>query len=553
MNLLVLRIKEDLNMVLLFLARAKIKFLQFNKSFDENIKQDKLPLKIFMLFSAFYITLVSYFMNSPVFFDSVRTAKSLISSGFFFILFYFLLKILCLKTKGVYFKIPDKKELHKNTIIYTAAICFIAFLFLYLINFPGLITTDNESQWSQIQSFTFNNWHPAIHTFIMWLLTRIINHYGFIIFCQIIVFSFSIGILIATLEAWGFSRAVQICLTLFFILNPMVKNILMFAYKDTLFTILFSFTITFLINTYFSGGKWLSSIKNVFKLSFCITLLSIVRHNGILLTLPLVLALLFFYIKKSPKLFLLIPFTAVMIFLIRFPLYTALNVHYPNNTYSESLGVPMTIMCDVLIKNPEALPENARKLLLDFDSETGWTKKYELGNFSSVKGKFDGARIISTIPKEEFFRMFMATVMADPYNSFQAFRNHSAFVWEIFTAENNFISAPWKRDIARETNIVKKLFMYATVFYDNAITSILPLGWVLSRNGWHILILILAGVISLYRCNTKVFLFIVPVLFYTLTTMLLLSASDFRYFQSNTVVIPPIVLVLLSRKQSSLA
>jgi hypothetical protein len=417
-----------------------------------------------------------------------------------------------------------------------------------LINFPGGITTDNENQWLQIQNFSFNNWHPVIHTFAMWLLTRIINHYGFIIFCQILIFSISLGVLIATMEAWGFSRMVQICMTLFFAFNPMVKNILMFAYKDTAFTIILVFTVVSLINIYFSRGKWLLPLKNIVKISVCIALLSLVRRNGILFTLPLVFLLLLFYGGKNPRTLLIVPVSVLFILLVRLPLYSALKVEYPDNTYTEVIGVPMTIMCDVFVKNPDALPEDAEKFLGDFDRESGWAEQYEPGNFSSVKGKFDGARIIATIPKAEFFRMFAGTVLSDPYNSFKAFRNHSAFVWELFTAENTFISAPWKRDLERETNPVKKTAMYLSVFFDNAITAVLPLGWILARNGWHMLILILAGLLSLYRTGTKSLLLVLPVVFYTFSTMMLLSASDLRYFQFNAVIALPLSLVLLSRK-----
>jgi hypothetical protein len=546
---LINRIQEDVAIVRDFVLAGAGKTRNLRSSFTQTAAGSKGALHVYLVLTALYCTLTVYFMNSPVFFDSVRTAKSLISSLFLFIIFYLLLQLVCVKTRNVFFPVQNEKQpLEPETFFSAFGVCFASFFILFLINFPGGITTDNENQWRQIQNFTFNDWHPAIHTFCMWLLTRIINHYGFIIFCQITVFSISLGVLIATLESWGFSRTVQICMTVFFAINPMVKNILMFAYKDTVFTIILVFTVTALVNIYFSGGKWFLPFKNIVKLSVCIVLLSLIRHNGILFTVPFLFLLLFFYTGKNTKVLLIVPVSLLFALLIRLPLYSALNVEYPNNTYTEAVGVPMTIMCDIFVKNPGALPEDARKFLADFDAESGWTENYELGNFSSVKGKFDGTRIIATIPKVQFFRMLAGTVLADPYNSFQAFRNHSAFVWELFTAENTFISAPWKRDLEKETNPVKKTAMYLSVFFDNTITAILPAGWILARNGWQMLILILAGLLAVYRTGIKSLVLVLPVIFYTFSTMMLLSASDLRYFQFNAVIVLPLSLVLLSKK-----
>jgi hypothetical protein len=549
MNYFFNRLKEDFDIIKISILAFLRKKQFLRDSFTRHLTENKKTVYVYFALTAFYSTLVIYFMNSPIFFDSVRTAKSLVSAFFLYPVFYLLLKLLCVKTNGIFFPVrKEKQPLQIKTVFSVSAFCFIPFFLLFLINFPGGITTDNEVQWQQIQNFTFTDWHPVIHTFGMWLLTRIINHYGFIIFCQVLIFSFSLGVLTATMEAWGFSRKILLCMVLFFVLNPMVKNILMFAYKDTVFTILLVFTITSLINIYFSEGKWLGSFKNILKLSLCFAFLSMVRKNGVLFTFPLLFLLLLFYAGKKPKSFLIVPISLFIFFIIRFPLYSALEVNYPNNTYTETVGVPMTIMCDIFVKNPQALPDDAMIFLTDFDRESGWSENYELGNFSSVKGKFDKNRIIATVPKIQFFRMLAETILSDPYNSFQAFRNHSAFVWELFAAENVFISAPWKRDLERETNAVKKTAMFLSVFYDNTITAILPLGWLFAKNGWHILIIILAGLIALYRGGTKALLLVLPFVFYTFATMMLLSASDLRYFQFNAVVFLPLCFVLLSKK-----
>jgi hypothetical protein len=90
-----------------------------------------------------------------------------------------------------------------RTVIIFFLLCWLPLLYSLIVKFPGLTSPDTESQWEQVQTFVFNDWHPVIHTLLIWLVTRIVNHYGFVVFVQISVFSAGAGCLIATLESWG--------------------------------------------------------------------------------------------------------------------------------------------------------------------------------------------------------------------------------------------------------------------------------------------------------------------------------------------------------------
>ena len=45
-------------------------------------------------------------------------------------------------------------------------------LFL-LVFWPGIMTADSIDQWGQMIAGRFSDWHPAFHTFVIWLTTRI--------------------------------------------------------------------------------------------------------------------------------------------------------------------------------------------------------------------------------------------------------------------------------------------------------------------------------------------------------------------------------------------
>ncbi|MFP3043049.1 hypothetical protein LQZ19_14635 [Treponema primitia] len=552
MSNLIMQIKKDADLLASFFILIKNKYHSLNLTFYNMISNRRRKyVTFYMGLLSIYISLITYFMNSLIFTDNIRTIKSLVTTLFLIFIIFNLLKLFCIKLKDFYIPInSERKEIRKLSVLYISLISFFVFFILFLINFPGILTTDNINQWNQIQKFEFVNWHPVIHTFLMWLLSRVINHYGFIIFCQILLFSVSIGVLLATFESWGYSRKLILFILFFLALNPMVKNILMFAYKNTVFTIFLTFTITSLINIYFSNGKWLNSILNILKLSFCIAMMTVILHNGILYTGPLTLLIIVIYAWKQKNILLTIPIIVVLVFLIRIPLYKSLDVTYPNNENSEVVGLLMTIMCDVMVKNPDVMPVESKRFLLEAETKSQWMKEYELGNYSSIKGKFDETRIINNIPTEQFLKMSIDTIMADKRNSFLAFRNHTAFVWELFPPENTFISAPWKDALFNETNKIKKIAGFISVGYDNIITSILPIGWFFANNGWQLLLLLFVGLIVFYRGNHKAAFLFIPLLFFTFSTMMLLSASDLRYFQYNSVVILPLTVALLSRNKN---
>ena len=53
--------------------------------------------------------------------------------------------------------------------------------------FPGSFDWDNLDQWWQIQNSQYDTWHPVFHTLIIALFTKVVNHYGFAVFMQLLL------------------------------------------------------------------------------------------------------------------------------------------------------------------------------------------------------------------------------------------------------------------------------------------------------------------------------------------------------------------------------
>jgi len=91
----------------------------------------------------------------------------------------------------------ERGKLSLKTFIIASSIPFVIFTLSLFARYPGGISPDNVSQWIQVQSGNFNNWHSSIHTMMIWLVTRIVPNYSFFLGFQILLFSILVGYMYA--------------------------------------------------------------------------------------------------------------------------------------------------------------------------------------------------------------------------------------------------------------------------------------------------------------------------------------------------------------------
>jgi hypothetical protein len=539
--------KNVLSSFLLIMSKYKTSVRLF---FDGMSNKRKLLFVTCNIILSIYIAIVFFFLFSSFGTSDISSIRCVIQTLPLALIAFYLVIFCCGKSDKLCIIIKNNQGAVKWTTVFSyGVICLFVLMAVFAINFPGLKSPDTENQLNQVQNFQFDNWHPVIHTLMIWIITRICNHYAFVIFSQILLFSCAVGCLIATLESWGYSKKYLLLLGGFIIFNPSTHGIMMYAWKDTALTIIITFLADHMINIYLSGGKWLSRFRNIFAFSFCTGLIALVRHNGIFFSVPLLFLLVFLYIKRNPKVIFAIAASLAIIFSIRFPLYSALDVTYPDNTYIESVGIPMTIMGDVLVKNPAALSPETRDFLYRIAPEEEWRKKYIPGNYNSIKFQSNAADVIRTVPVKKFFEMTFDTMRADMRNSFLAFRDVTSIVWEIFGGPQ-VISVPSRESLMEETNILQKILKICLFGFEGLLSCIPPLSLAMTKTGWQMLALLLAGIVSCYRNGGKALILIIPSIMYNIGTMLLLCSSDIRFFHFNTVISLAFVLVLLGKNDA---
>lgn len=529
---------------------------EFFKDFP---KSKKIAFILLNAFLSLYIATTRFLLYSSIFVSNTLTVFAIGLWIFYSIVIFNAIIYLChiFRDRQIHIN-AFKSKLNIKTFLVYSSICFAVLGVMLMAYYPGGICEDVCSQWRQVQSFEFNDWHPFPHTLMIWLITRIWNHYPFVLFFQIMVFSLGIGYLVATLEAWGFPKLCLVVVELSVVLNQAIRSFMMFAWKDIALTIFILFILVQCINIYLSDGQWLKKYPNIIAFSVCVALATLVRHNGFFYTFPLLMLIFFVYIKRAPRVLTALLLVVAIMFFVRVPLYKFLNVRdsrnhgqYLNQTYVESVGLAMTIMGDVMTKNPDALSPETKSFLNRMGTDEEWKQLYVHGSFNSIKWKSHAPWVINEVPPKDLLKMTLDTIKADPRNSARAVKELTDMVWETKgDPEAKFdvvIRGDWIGYSYNNTifNKIGKFFVdMLDTFSDTPF-----LNWILIMTGVHMLLLMLFGLFSYYKNGMKALIFVVPSVTYNLGTMLWLCGNTYRFFLFNTVITIPICWVLLSRTE----
>ncbi len=188
------------------------------------------------------------------------------------------------------------------------------------------------------------------------------------------------------LEHWGICRRYVIIALRLALTVPASGMVLSFCWKDTALTIFAIVLAAQMIEIICSDGEWLCKWSHVLELASASVMTMLMRHNGILLVGPMLFLLVLFFWKKAKKfcigtglLFM------VLVVGIKGPFYRLIHVQSHSQVSAEMLGVPMTILANVLVNEPEKLDEDCRELLYRIGDQELWEQTYQEGNWNSAK------------------------------------------------------------------------------------------------------------------------------------------------------------------------
>ncbi len=171
-----------------------------------------------------------------------------------------------------------------------AACVFACIIPLFLINAPGTLTVDSYYQLSQaVEMEPYTDQHPWIHT----LMIKILFHIGFMLthsayagiglytVVQMILCSFAVAYVIASMAQLGLKRTLRILIFLGYILYPYNTAYAITMWKD----VLFSASVLVLLITLYRIGLAMSAdikipVRDIAILAVSGTGTCLLRHNG---------------------------------------------------------------------------------------------------------------------------------------------------------------------------------------------------------------------------------------------------------------------------------
>ncbi len=275
----------------------------------------------------------------------------------------------------------------RNKIIWFTVFFVISaavFGFYYAAEYPGAFSADSITQYAQAMTGEYNNWHPVLHTLLGFKLPLTLTGgwAGSVVLFQLILFTFA-----AAYAAYTILRHSNIpyaVLSLAFILfSPVTAAVSVYPWKDIPFAIMTLLAASYAANAYFTKGEWLKKRSHIVAVIVVLVLATVFRHNAILFTLPMLIAMLL-YLKRKAAIITAVCFAAAII-LIEGPLYAMLNVTQPGDRQEEMLGVPVAVIGTVAKKNPNALDQETKQFIYSVAPPETWAKNYVIGNFNTVK------------------------------------------------------------------------------------------------------------------------------------------------------------------------
>lgn len=472
----------------------------------------------------------------------------------------------------------------------------------FYATYPGCIQFDEIYQWEQIQRIQFDDWHSALHSMLIWCLTRICNKFQFVLIFQGIIFSLLISSLCYEISKLGLSKKLSKWMFFLTIFSPATCSLLMTLLKDVSFAMTTVGLTEIFILTYFSKGKWIQTNFRTIILGILLSLASIFRHNGILYTIPFSIVLIYFFRNKYTLRACII--AVCLTSFIKIPLYSYLKVTPHSQVQAELCGLPMTVLSEIFVKNSNILDLETKVFMLSLADQKTWETNYKTGSWNSIKSleqknmtlseifeqnslnskklnnksqaKFPiftlqtNQRIIEFTPQKVCLKALKFGIH-DSKNTLNALINLTGLIWKIsfsdkdlskihpLTVQNisKYIPIKFKIDTLnipfRDSNLykipspdskLKGTIQMAIIVY----SLLLCVFW---RPGLYLLLLILSAFFSFKRLHWKSFFIISPILVYNLGTLITLCGhNDFRFLFCETLITFPYMFLLFAKKQN---
>ena len=381
-------------------------------------------------------------LASPLF----QAVSLLLGSAGLFFLFFHGLRLLFFylgkRTQRILgFKNPhfQEQQLPRQLKLLLPVILLCCWLPWFLYNFPGVMTPDSLSQYSQAMGLSAcSDHHPFAHT----LLIRLCLTLGMAVFhntyaaiaCytvfQMLLMALLLCYCLCVLYRYGAGKKLCFLFLAFYACVPYNGSFAVTMWKDVLFSgflLLFALGIYRLLHLYSRGKRFREAPGPVLLLLFSGLLVCLFRSNGLyvfLLTAPFLLIVL----RRECRILLPgILLVAVLALGIKGPVYRALDVAKP--AFSESLSIPAQQIARV-VREGRALTQEEIRLLdrtVDYASIADYYQP-ELSDPVKALIQYGDPEYLEA-HKGEYLKLWLTLGLRYPLDYWNAFSDQTHGYW----------------------------------------------------------------------------------------------------------------------------
>lgn len=218
-----------------------------------------------------------------------------------------------------------KKKHHKYAWLAYMLPMLLVWGFSLLVFWPGIMSNDSLTSWSQAISGQFNDWQSAFYSLVLSWLTKIWFSPAIISIFQIFVLSFLVARGLKTLQEHGVPSIILSAISILFAIFPINNLYIITIWRDILYTIAFLWFTLLIIKTYLSNGEWLRN-KGWLWLALSGLMIAILRQNGIPVVILALIVLIFVYFKYKKQIITSLVVLVCLLLLIKGPVYSGINI-----------------------------------------------------------------------------------------------------------------------------------------------------------------------------------------------------------------------------------
>lgn len=521
---------------------------RFNARMGLNAKADKIwfwaTFSLLVVYGEAVVFLQDYNVDRVALARSVLSAVCVVPVCFGGVL-------LCRRIRLTTGETPPDKRRSAVVFVSVAALAFAYYFLWQWTYWPGSFSVDSFDQLGQVISGQYSNWHPVLQTWLFFTLPyKLFHSAGAIVTMQLLWFSLAFSYLITTLYKNSCSKWFIVLGGLYILVSPCTIQIMLYPWKDSAMSLFALVLFTQLIQIYATDGQWLKKWYNLAAFTLFAFLTNAMRHNAILLVAPVFVVLLVFLKNARRPVWISAAGFLAATLILQGPIFSLANVEKPDQRVVETMGLPMTILCNVYANDPEALSPEIQQFMASLATPFDWAFYHETGNFNPIKWYSSKGlpEKVDAMGHETLFRYTAQAFRNSPRYAFQALVRLTSMVWSVGGGPGWTIASRINANDLGIARVESRPLRWLLDAYNYLATS-LPAGYLFNFTGLTILILLFAAVSRVGGGLGRAFLVLAP-LAYDFGTMLLLSGPDFRFFHCNFVLIVPLLYLFLRKERT---